>query len=72
MLLPRLLAGRREGPVFLSSRKPGHVVASGDLCPVTRRARLGAGPGAPGYHPVHALLRVTNRVGLPWQAVATM
>ena len=40
MLLPRLLAGRREGPVFLTSRKPGHAVASGDLCPVTRRARL--------------------------------
>ena len=40
MLLPRLLAGRREGPVFLTSRKPGHAVASGDLCPVTTRARL--------------------------------
>ena len=40
MLLPRLLAGRREGPVFLTARKPGHAVASGDLCPVTRRARL--------------------------------
>ncbi len=40
MLLPRLLAGRREGPVFLTSRKPGHAVASGDLYPVTRRARL--------------------------------
>jgi len=40
MLLPRLLAGRREGPVFLTARKPGHTVASGDLCPATRRARL--------------------------------
>ena len=40
LLLPRLLAGRREGPVFLTSHKPGHTVASGDLCPVTRRARL--------------------------------
>ena len=40
MLLPRLLAGRREGPVFLTARKPGRAVASGDLCPVTRRARL--------------------------------
>ena len=28
MLLPRLLAGRREGPVFLTARKPGHAVAS--------------------------------------------
>ena len=40
LLLPRLLAGRREGPVFLASRKPGRAVASADLCPVTRRARL--------------------------------
>ena len=40
MLLPRLLAGRREGTVFLTARKPGRAVASGDLCPVTRRARL--------------------------------
>ena len=29
-----------EGPVFLTARKPGRAVASGDLCPVTRRARL--------------------------------
>lgn len=40
MLLPRLLAGRREGPVFLTARKPGRAVASGDLCPATGRARL--------------------------------
>jgi integrase len=40
LLLPRLLAGRREGPVFLASRKPGRAVASADLCPVTGRARL--------------------------------
>ena len=40
LLLPRLLAGRREGPVFLTSRKPARAVASGDLCPVTSRARL--------------------------------
>jgi integrase/recombinase XerD len=39
-LLPRLLAGRREGPVFLTARKPGRAVASADLCPVTRHARL--------------------------------
>ncbi len=35
-----LLPGRREGPMFLTSRKPGHAVASSDLCPVIRRARL--------------------------------
>jgi integrase/recombinase XerD len=40
MLLPRLLAGRREGPVFLTARKPGRAVATRDQCPVTRRARL--------------------------------
>jgi integrase/recombinase XerD len=40
LLLPRLLAGRRADPVFLSSRKPARAVASADLCPVTGRARL--------------------------------
>jgi integrase/recombinase XerD len=33
LLLPRLLAGRREGPAFLTARKPGRPVATGDLCP---------------------------------------
>jgi integrase/recombinase XerD len=40
LLLPRLLAGRREGPVFLTARRPARPVASGDMCPVTQRARL--------------------------------
>lgn len=40
MLLPRLLAGRREGPVFLTLRRAARAVASVDLCPVTGRARL--------------------------------
>jgi integrase/recombinase XerD len=40
LLLPRLLARRREGPMFLTARKPGRAAASGDLCPVTGRARL--------------------------------
>jgi hypothetical protein len=40
LLLPRLLAGRREGPVFLTMRKAARPVAGGDLCPVTGRARL--------------------------------
>jgi integrase len=40
LLLPRLLAGRREGPVFLTARRPARPFADGDLCPVTRRARL--------------------------------
>lgn len=40
MLLPRLLAGRTHGPVFLADRKPTRAVATVDLCPVTGRARL--------------------------------
>lgn len=40
LLMPRLLAGRREGPVFLATRRPARAVATGDLCPVTGRARL--------------------------------
>jgi integrase/recombinase XerD len=40
ILLPRLLAGRERGPVFLADRKPTRAVASVDLCPVTGRARL--------------------------------
>jgi len=40
LLLPRLLAGRRRGPVFLASRPPARAVATADLCPVTGRARL--------------------------------
>ena len=41
-LLPRLLGGRRRGPVFLShlAPSPARVPASLDLCPVTGRARL--------------------------------
>ena len=41
-LLPRLLSGRKRGPVFLShlAPSPARVPASLDLCPVTGRARL--------------------------------
>ena len=39
-LLPRLLTGRRTGPVFLSARPPRIPVAVGDRDPVTSRARL--------------------------------
>jgi integrase len=41
-LLPRLLAGRTSGPVFLTDRRPGpaRTPAAADLCPVTGRARL--------------------------------
>lgn len=40
MLLPRLLAGRERGPVFLSHRRPTRAIATVDQCPVTLRARL--------------------------------
>lgn len=41
-LLPRLIGGRRHGPLFVGERKPrSHLVpAAADLCEVTGRARL--------------------------------
>ena len=41
-LLPRLIAGRSCGPVFLADRAsaPARVPAASDLCPATGRARL--------------------------------
>jgi len=40
LLLPRLLAGRASGPVFLADRLPARAVPSVDLGPLTGRARL--------------------------------
>ncbi|MFC7593248.1 site-specific integrase [Nonomuraea antimicrobica] len=41
-LLPRLVAGRTRGPVFLADRRPGpaRTPAPADLCPETGRRRL--------------------------------
>jgi len=39
-LLPRLLAGRRSGPVFLTDRKACPSVARHDIDPSTGRARI--------------------------------
>ncbi|MBC7301035.1 MAG: site-specific integrase [Nocardia sp.] len=39
-LLPRLLAGRRRGPVFLTDRKAKPGVAVDDIDPATLRGRL--------------------------------
>ncbi|MEU5883702.1 DUF6596 domain-containing protein [Spirillospora sp. NPDC047279] len=41
-LLPRLIAGRARGPLFLSDRRPGPARTPGaaDLCPETGRRRL--------------------------------
>ena len=39
-LLPRLLAGRTSGPVFLGDRRPTRAVAGLDLDPTSGRARL--------------------------------
>ena len=70
MLLPRLLAGRRQGPVFLIARKPARAAASGDLCPVTLRARLSyrraARPGqAPAPPAGTGVSRSKTRFGMP-------
>jgi integrase len=44
-LLPRLIAGRQRGPLFLSAHRPGPrrraTFAPKDICPETGRARLG-------------------------------
>jgi integrase len=42
-LLPRLIAGRTKGPLFLSERRPApaRMPRAEDLCPETGRARLG-------------------------------
>jgi integrase len=40
LLLPRLLAGRTTGPVFLADRQPTRAVPTLDRCPLTGRARL--------------------------------
>lgn len=39
-LLPRLLAGRRQGPVFLTDRAAPTGMPALDVCPVTGHARL--------------------------------
>jgi hypothetical protein len=39
-LLPRLLKGRRTGPVFLTDRRARVQLPPGDLDPATGRARL--------------------------------
>jgi integrase/recombinase XerC/integrase/recombinase XerD len=39
-LLPRLIAGRRRGPLFLTDRKAKPSVALADVDPTTQRARL--------------------------------
>lgn len=39
-LLPRLIAGRTHGPVFLTDRKAPARTPSLDICPATGRARL--------------------------------
>ena len=40
LLLPRLIAGRTRGPVFLADRLPSRAVPVADRCPDTGRARL--------------------------------
>jgi integrase/recombinase XerD len=54
VLLPRLLTGRRAGPVFLASRKPARTVATADLGPVAGRAR-------PSYRRAAELFELSTR-----------
>jgi integrase len=45
-LLPRLLSGRKTGPVFLTDRKARPAVAKSDVDPSTQRGRLRCPPRA--------------------------
>ena len=56
-LLPKLIAGRSRGPLFLAERRPvpARTPAAVDLCPVTRHGRLS-------YRQAEALFRT----GLRW------
>jgi integrase/recombinase XerD len=49
-LLPRLLAGRTNGPVFLGDRRPTRAVANLDLDPTSGRARLSYRRAAELFH----------------------
>jgi integrase len=49
-LLPRLLAGRTSGPVFLSGHRPTRAVAGLDLDPTSGRARLSYRRAAELFH----------------------
>jgi integrase len=49
-LLPRLLAGRTSGPVFLSGRRPTRAVAGLDLDQTSGRARLSYRRAAELFH----------------------
>jgi integrase/recombinase XerC/integrase/recombinase XerD len=49
-LLPRLLAGRTSGPVFLGDRRPTRAVAGLDLDPASGRARLSYRRAAELFH----------------------
>ena len=59
-LLPRLLAGRTRGPVFLADRRPTRAVATVDQCPVTGRARLSYRRAAERFE--HATRPLADRV----------
>jgi integrase len=49
-LLPRLLAGRTSGPIFLGDRRPSRAVAGPDLDPASGRARLSYRRAAELFH----------------------
>ena len=49
-LLPRLLKGRRHGPLFLTERRSIEELAAGDLDPASGRARLSYRQAAQLFH----------------------
>ncbi|MDV7102460.1 site-specific integrase [Gordonia amicalis] len=66
-LLPRMLAGRRTGPLFLTDRRARPSVARNDVDPVTGRARLSYRRAAELFEahtdrPPHALPQIVSRV----------
>lgn len=62
-LLPRVIAGRTAGPLFLASRRPTRPMPAGDVDPATGRARLGYRQAERLFTAVGARLDPT---GAPW------
>lgn len=62
-LLPRVIAGRTRGPLFLAARRPTRPMPAADVDPATGRARLGYRQAERIFTAVGARLDPT---GAPW------
>lgn len=62
-LLPRVIAGRTRGPLFLAARRPTRAMPAADVDPTTGRARLGYRQAERIFTAVGARLDPT---GAPW------